>query len=198
MIDNEIKKQAREIIQEGIEQKNTIGISEAALDAMPDDARALRDAAMETELLRRDGTLEENEKKYAAAEVMLIMDEHGNLEEKMVVGIFSWEEGEMNYKMNAYGYDRLPPDVQAAFGERSDVVEKWVKPSTEVWELHEAFEVYAHHDNEGYDTWEEYRDAKGLGKQEEATIEKAEDVDEVSAPRETPSVDQSTESLITK
>lgn len=62
---------------------------------------------------------------------MLVSDVQGNLEEKMVVATYFWEDGELNYKMNAYGYDKLPPDVQEAYGKRVDVVEKWIKSSDE-------------------------------------------------------------------
>ncbi|WP_281989348.1 hypothetical protein [Aquimarina aggregata] len=203
MIDDKTKKQAREIVdrindsKKGEEQQH-ITVSKSTLDAMPDDARALWDAAWEKELLRREGTLEENERKYQAAKMILSINDKGEEERRIIVSTFYWEDGVLNIKMNAFGYDRLPPDVQEAFGEREDVVEKWIKPNDHAIQLKKAFVTYSHHDNEGHDSWEEYRDAKGLGPTEEVSIPKAQDVDSNDKPRETPTVDQDTESLITK
>lgn len=86
-------------------------------------------------------------------------------------------------------YDSLPPDVQEAIGSREDVIDQWVVVDKETALFHNAFVQYTKND-QGYDTWEEYRDIKGFGKQEEITIEQAQDVDSNDKPRETPAMEQ--------
>ncbi|TSE04384.1 CAP domain-containing protein [Aquimarina algiphila] len=202
MLDKEIKQQAREIaieseIQEKSEQVKEIrelGLSQATLDNIPDDAKTILDEALEKELLRREGTLEENEKKYEAAKINVYMDKNGNIEEKMVIASYTYIDGVEHIKLNAFGYDRLPPDIQEAYGKKEDVVDQWIPLDERARILDNAYTDYAFKDNKGYDSWEAYRDGEGYGKKEEVsekiTIERAQDVDEISAPRETPDVEQ--------
>lgn len=190
LLDEKIKEQARELVQDDLMQQETVTVSEAILNKMPEDARALWNSAWEKELERREGTLEENQKKYEAAIMTESINNDGEIEKDIIVATHYWKDGELHTRMTALGYDRLPPDVQEAYGKREDVVDQWIVVDKEVSEFENAFIEYAYHDNEGYSTWKEYRDAKDFGKKEEITIEKAENVEVYDKPRPTPSVEQ--------
>jgi len=148
------------------------------------------------EMERRGGTLEDNEKKYQAADMLGYADENGNLREKILLFHKEYNPvtGEANVNFTAIGYDRLPIDIQEAIGSKEKVIGNWVMLDKNTVDLHDTFNTYTKN-NEGHSTWEEYRDSKGLGKQEETAIKYVQDVDENAPPRETPSVDGETINL---
>ncbi len=203
MIDNKTKELAKAIVEDtpnGLVQEEYTTTSESILENMPDDARALWDAAMEKEFLRREGSLEENDRKYEAAIMQVLINKEGELEKGLIVYHKRWENGTEYIKLNAFGYDRLPQDVQAIYGQRDNVVENWIPQTNEMKSLYNAYVAYAYQDNEGHSTWEEYRDAKGFAPKQEVsekiTIEPAEHVDENAPPLETPAIADDTENLI--
>ena len=154
--------------------------------------------------------LERRRYKYDAleAESMLTKESYyltkdGEVEKDFIASsIRLGNNGEMQVRYTALGYDRLPPDIKAeyeeTFGSRENIVGKWIPDETQMIYKHNAFVNYTLND-EGQSTWEEYRNAKGLGKQEEViekvTIEPAQEVDENAPPRETPAVSEEVENL---
>ncbi|WP_281989302.1 hypothetical protein [Aquimarina aggregata] len=142
-------------------------------------------------LTEEPDALSEREKKYDGVVFIISVDESGEIKEEAIVAYqYIDENGNYFNKMNEFGYDRLPPDVQEVFGTKEDVVGKWIQWSDEQSVLYDAFTYYHRDDSHGYDTWEEYRDAKGLGPKEEIIIPKNQDVDDNDRPRETPSIEQ--------
>ncbi|TSE07418.1 hypothetical protein [Aquimarina algiphila] len=148
-------------------------------------------------LANDSNTLDKNEKKYDSVIFTAYIDENGEVKETAIVGQYYFDDdGNYFSRMNELGYDLLPPDIQDAFGERDEVVGKWIKWTEEQRTLHDTFIYYTRND-EGYDTWEEYRDAK-LGKQEDISISPAQDVEEIETPNNTPSVEGDERLNITK
>lgn len=189
MFNDDLKKQARQlVINDSKPELKEEYLPNNEVQEMPDDAKALWDAAWEKELERREGTLDENDRKYESARLNIILNKEGQLREEIVIGQYYWQDGVRHEKLNALGYDRLPPDVQEQLGKREDVVDQWIINDSKDLELRDAFVTYAHHNNEGYGTWEEYRDAKGLGSKEIKSIKNVPEANDIASPRETPTI----------
>ncbi len=191
MFDDDTKNEASEIIRNSFGNVNQVDSTD------PSDSRkdweVLWDNAKADLVEQRENSsiLEERDKKYDGVEFITYIDEQGKERELAITGIGYFNENdEYVGKMNAFGYDRLPSDVQEALGKREDVVDKWIVWNSDQEKLFDAFIFYQRDDSHGYDTWEEYRDAKGLSPKEEIVLSKAQDVDEVTTPKETPLVEQ--------
>ncbi len=194
MIDNNIKQQAREIAREAIASDVPNSTQETKVPLK--DWEILWENA-KANLANDSNTLDKNEKKYDSVIFTAYIDENGEVKETAIVGQYYFDDdGNYFSRMNELGYDLLPPDIQDAFGERDEVVGKWIKWTEEQRTLHDTFIYYTRND-EGYDTWEEYRDAK-LGKQEDISISPAQDVEEIETPNNTPSVEGDERLNITK
>ncbi|WP_024773056.1 hypothetical protein [Aquimarina macrocephali] len=227
MLDDEIKKQASELVswkdKESEIDKHARKLADAMFTSSDEEFEVMLDKSLNTlfhngeertasmvpfdfsdveakqdwqeqwedayakELERREGTLEENERKYESALLQTSIDQDGQVRERIVLYTKKFVDGEMHINMTALKYDTLPPDVQKAFGEKDQVVDQWIKTDLDTAKLHDTFVDYAK-DNEGYDTWEEYRDAKGFGKQE-VSVENIKEVNTNDKPRETPAVE---------
>ena len=129
--------------------------------------------------------------------IELVADKNGSLKEEVIIGHSHFDDGVRYTKFNALGYDLLPPDLQEMYGKREDVVDNYLIESDEMLEKYNAFYSYIEND-QGHNIWEEYRDAKGFGKQEEVTIGNAQYAETNDKPRETPSVDLGDETPILK
>lgn len=188
MLNDDIKKEAVELVSKSF--NNEIAAIEGDPTNTKKDWEVLWDNAKTKVFERGDPTfeLEENEKKYEGVIFITYIDQDGELKEEAIVGYRYYDDdGELFEKMNGFGYDRLPPDVQQAFGEREEVVGKWVKTTPEQREIYNAFTRYHRDDSHGYGTWEEYRDDK-LGKQEDISIKNVQETDDIASPRETPTI----------
>lgn len=159
------------------------------------------ETAYADELERRKYKYDAIEAESKLTEEVYYLTKDGELEKNFMAWAIRFDEnGEKQVRYTPMGYDRLPPDIkeeyEELYGNRENIVDKWVFNPDELIEKHDTFNHYVLND-EGYNTWEEYRDAK-LGKQEEVTIEAAQDVNENTPPRDTPTVDQANEQGITK
>ncbi|PKV50868.1 hypothetical protein ATE84_2936 [Aquimarina sp. MAR_2010_214] len=197
MLDENIKQQALEIASGAITNEDPPPHEDT--EEPLKDWEVLRKNAKD-KLSQGTDTLEDNEKKYDGVLFIVYTDESGEIKETAIVDYYYFDEnGNHVSKMNEFGYDRLPKDVQEAFGAKEDVVGNWITWNESQGQLYDAFIDYHRDDSHGYDTWEEYRDTK-LGKEEvveKVTIEPAEHVGENAPPRETPTVEQG-ETLILK
>ncbi|PKV50826.1 hypothetical protein ATE84_2893 [Aquimarina sp. MAR_2010_214] len=157
------------------------------------------EAAYADELERRKYKYDAMEAESMLTNEYYFLTKDGELEKDFNAYSVQFDEnGEKQIRYTPLGYDRLPPDIKAEYeelhGSRENIVGKWVFNPDELIEKHDTFVHYTLND-EGYSTWEEYRDAK-LGKQEKVTIENGQDIDTNDKPRETPSVLEEAENLI--
>ncbi len=159
-------------------------------DADKKDWQRYFDDAYAAELERRKQVMTEEEARYMVAQEYYFLNADGELQRSVVGGKFRYSDNMLpEFRLNELGYDTLPPDLQQELGDKDKVIGKWTETSEEWLAKRNAYVDYQKYD-QGYDTWEEYRDAKGFGKQEEVTIENAQQVDSNDKPRETPTVDQ--------
>ncbi len=152
------------------------------------------EAAYVDELERRKYKYDALEAESMVTDEVYFLKKDGDLEKRFYAFSVRFDEnGEKQVHYTPLGYDRLPPDIKAEmeqeFGSRENIVGKWIPDSEEMIEKHDAFVDYTLND-EGHDTWEEYRDSKGIGPKEEVTIKQAQDVDENVPPRDTPAMEQ--------
>lgn len=143
--------------------------------------------AFAKELERREGKLEENDRKYESALLQASMDRDGQIKERIILFTRKFVDGEIFINMTALKYDTLPSDIQDALGNKDQVVDQWINMDYQTAQLHDAFVDYTRN-NEGHNSWNEYREAKGFGSKEEITIPKTQDTGEINAPKETPPV----------
>lgn len=154
------------------------------------------DDAYAAELERRKQVLTEDEARYMIAQEYFFLNADGELQRSTVIGEFRYSDNMLpEFKLNEFGYDHFPPDLQQELGDKDEVVGRWVEISEEWLAKRNAYVDYQKHD-EGHDTWEQYRDAKFP--KEEMTVESVKEADAIAAPRQTPAVVQDESQSIIK